>query len=126
MINRVTHAHLGPIWYHSEPSDVPYSPNQFLALHFFCCFLQLLNKNDGFKYFQLKNGNNTRKRFESRQSGLLIKYFSRNNYLGKYVLTPWYFPDKIFSKCHAMFSVFSNATKKSYTHMKMAWFSYLN
>ena len=31
--------HLGPIWYHSELSDVPYSPNQFLALDF---FLQLL------------------------------------------------------------------------------------
>jgi hypothetical protein len=27
--------HLGSIWYHSEPSDVPYSPNQFLALNFF-------------------------------------------------------------------------------------------
>ena len=25
---------LGSIWYHSEPSDVPYSPNQFLALDF--------------------------------------------------------------------------------------------
>ena len=24
MIKGVTHAHLGPIWYHSEPSDVPY------------------------------------------------------------------------------------------------------
>ena len=27
--------HLGPIFYHSEPSDVPYSPNQFLGLDFF-------------------------------------------------------------------------------------------
>ena len=35
-----TRAHLGPIWYHSEPSDVPYSPNQFLGWDFFCCFLQ--------------------------------------------------------------------------------------
>ena len=24
MIEGVTHAYLGPIWYHSEPSDVPY------------------------------------------------------------------------------------------------------
>ena len=32
--------HLGPIFYHSEPSDVPYSPNQFLGWNFFCCFLQ--------------------------------------------------------------------------------------
>ena len=31
----VTHAHLGPIWYHSEPSDVPYSLNQFLGWDFF-------------------------------------------------------------------------------------------
>ena len=28
-------SHLGPIWYHLEPSDVPYSPNQFLVLDFF-------------------------------------------------------------------------------------------
>ena len=26
-IKGVTHALLGLIWYHSEPSDVPYSPN---------------------------------------------------------------------------------------------------
>ena len=31
MIKGVTHVHLGPIWYHSEPSDVPYCPNQFLG-----------------------------------------------------------------------------------------------
>ena len=31
MIKGVTDAHLGPIWYHSEPSDVPHSPNQFLV-----------------------------------------------------------------------------------------------
>ena len=31
---------LGSIWYHSDPSDVPYSPNQFLSLDFFCRFLQ--------------------------------------------------------------------------------------
>ena len=35
MIKGVTHAHLGPIWYHYEPSDISYSPNQFLALDFF-------------------------------------------------------------------------------------------
>ena len=40
MIKWVTHTHLGPIWYNSEPSDFPYSPNQFLALNFFCRFLQ--------------------------------------------------------------------------------------
>ena len=37
MINGVTHAHLGPPWYHS---DIPYSPNQFLGWDFFCRFLQ--------------------------------------------------------------------------------------
>ena len=35
MIKGVTHAHLGPIWYHSEPSEVTYSPNQFLGWDFF-------------------------------------------------------------------------------------------
>ena len=40
MIKEVTDAHLGPIWYYSEPSDVPYSPNQFLGWDFFCRFLQ--------------------------------------------------------------------------------------
>ena len=35
----VTHAHLGPIWYHSKPSDVPYSPNQFLGWDLYCRFL---------------------------------------------------------------------------------------
>ena len=32
--------HLGSIWYHSESSDVPYSPNQFLGWDFFCSFLR--------------------------------------------------------------------------------------
>ena len=27
--------HLGLIWYHSEPLEVPYSPNQFLGWDFF-------------------------------------------------------------------------------------------
>ena len=40
MIKEVTNAHLEPISYLSEPSDVPYSPNQFLGWDFFCCFLQ--------------------------------------------------------------------------------------
>ena len=40
MIKGVTHAHIGSIWYHSEPSDVPFFPNQFLDLDFFCHFLQ--------------------------------------------------------------------------------------
>ena len=47
----VTQAHLGPIWYHSEPSDLPYLTNQFfgwdsfaasyirIALHEFTYFL---------------------------------------------------------------------------------------
>ena len=35
LIKGVTHAHLGPIWYHSEPSDMTYSPNQFLGWDFF-------------------------------------------------------------------------------------------
>ena len=35
MIKGVTYVHLGPIWYHSEPSDVPFFPNQFLGWDFF-------------------------------------------------------------------------------------------
>ena len=35
MIKGVAHAHLGLIWYHSEPSDVPYSTNQFIGWDFF-------------------------------------------------------------------------------------------
>ena len=35
MIMGVTDAHLEPIWYYSEPSDAPYSPNQFLGGDFF-------------------------------------------------------------------------------------------
>ena len=35
MIKGVTHAHLGPIWYHFEPSDVPYSPNQYTGHELF-------------------------------------------------------------------------------------------
>ena len=36
MINGLTDAHLGPMWYHhSEPSDVHYSPNQFFGWDFF-------------------------------------------------------------------------------------------
>ena len=54
MIKGVTHANLGPIWYHLEPSDVPYSPNQFLGWDFFCRFLQ----QDGSKLFvSLMHGN---------------------------------------------------------------------
>ena len=35
MIKGVTHAHLGPIWYPSEPSDIPNFSNQFLGRDFF-------------------------------------------------------------------------------------------
>ena len=45
MIKGIPHAHEGPIWYQSEPSDVPCSPNQFLSLDFFCRFLQQDSSN---------------------------------------------------------------------------------
>ena len=35
MVKGVTHAHLQPIWHHSEPSNVPYFPNQFIGWDFF-------------------------------------------------------------------------------------------
>ena len=40
--------HLGPIWYHSEPSDVPYFPNQFLRWDLFCRFFQLTGSSTVF------------------------------------------------------------------------------
>ena len=44
------HAHLGPIWYHSKPSGIPYSPNQFLDRNFFCHFLQQIGSDRFFYY----------------------------------------------------------------------------
>ena len=38
--------HLGPIWYHSEPSDVPYSENLPRPISWFGLFLQ---QNDSSK-----------------------------------------------------------------------------
>ena len=43
--------HYGSIWYHSRPSYVPYSPNQFLGLDFFVRFLQ----QDGSKIVEPTN-----------------------------------------------------------------------
>ena len=43
--------HLGSIWYHLEPSDIPYTSNQFLALDLFCHFLQ----QDGSSFKQQRN-----------------------------------------------------------------------
>jgi hypothetical protein len=43
----VTHAHLGPILYLSEALDVHFFTNQFLALNFFCRFLQ---QGDSYKW----------------------------------------------------------------------------
>ena len=48
MIKGVIHVYVGPILYHSELSDVPNSPNQFLSWEFFCRFLQ----QDGSKTLQ--------------------------------------------------------------------------
>ena len=39
-LEALNHARLGPIWHHSEPSNIPYSPNQFLGWDFSCRFLQ--------------------------------------------------------------------------------------
>ena len=60
MIKRVIHSHLGPIWYHPEPSDVPYSPNQFLGWDFFYPYLQQDGSNKTF----------------SANKTLLVKYHS--------------------------------------------------
>ena len=41
--------HLGPIWYHSEPSDVPYSQNLPRPISWFGLFLQ---QNDSSQLLQ--------------------------------------------------------------------------
>ena len=42
---------LGSIWYHSEPLDIPYYPNQFLDLDFFAVSYSksALAKNNTYK-----------------------------------------------------------------------------
>ena len=35
MIKKVTHAHSGPVWYHSEPSEFPYLVTHYLCNLFF-------------------------------------------------------------------------------------------
>ena len=37
--------HLGPIWYHSEPSDVPYSQNLLRPISWFGLFLEQNDSN---------------------------------------------------------------------------------
>ena len=39
--------HLGPIWYHSEPSDVPYSQNLPRPISWFGLFLQHNDSSTG-------------------------------------------------------------------------------
>ena len=38
--------HLGPIWYHSEPSDVRYSENVLRPISWFGLFLQQNDSNN--------------------------------------------------------------------------------
>ena len=49
MIKGVTHVHLGPIRYHSEPSDIPYSQNLPRPISWFGLLLQ---QNDSSIFFQ--------------------------------------------------------------------------
>ena len=46
MIKGSLMVHLGPIWYHSEPSDVPYSQNLPRPLSWFGLFLQQNDSNN--------------------------------------------------------------------------------
>ena len=50
MIKGVTHANLGPIWYHSEPPDVPFPKNQFLGWY----FLPLLKQDVSSQKFSMQ------------------------------------------------------------------------
>ena len=44
--------HLGPIWYHSEPSDVPYSQNLPRPISWFGLFLQQNDSNNSFEFYE--------------------------------------------------------------------------
>ena len=46
LIKRVIHSHLEPIWYHSKPTEVPYSPNILLTGTFSWYFLQLTSSSN--------------------------------------------------------------------------------
>ena len=43
--------HLGPIWYHSEPLDVPYSQNLPRPISWFGLFLQQNDSSKNINYF---------------------------------------------------------------------------
>ena len=46
--------HLGSIWYHSEPSDIPYSENLPRPISWFGLFLQQNNSNEITKLHQFR------------------------------------------------------------------------
>ena len=49
-VKGLNHGHLGPIWYHSESSNIPYSLNQFLGWDFFVAsYVQQEGSNLKFK-----------------------------------------------------------------------------
>ena len=87
--------HLGSIWDHSEPQEVPFCPNQFLGLDFFCRFLQQTGSNHSYFLFfsvlswadvpnwpqltnQLNSGNNHENDQTSRSDTI------SDNLIGKY------------------------------------------
>ena len=45
--------HLGPIWYHSEPSDVPYSKNLQRPISWFGLFLQQNDSSENIENLQV-------------------------------------------------------------------------
>ena len=47
------HSCLGPIWYKTEPSDVLYSPNEFLVGTFFCRFLKKTGSRTPLRHFEI-------------------------------------------------------------------------
>ena len=58
MIKWVIYDYLRSIWYPSEPSDVPYTPNQQLVMNYFGRFLQQEGSkwNSKTKIMYLNNG----------------------------------------------------------------------
>ena len=74
MIKGVTD--LGPIWYHSEPSEVPYSLNQKLVRYFFFVHtIQKSGSSNAFTYESLLLHQQDVLKTQS-QEGYVLKYFS--------------------------------------------------
>ena len=98
MIKVIGHTYLGPILYHSEPSDVPYSQNQFLGWDFFCRFLQQCGSRYDFRKDlapltpEIDGAINRTFFFVTNQSRLKVPCCATNLWVAKVNhFLPWFF-----------------------------------